>query len=155
MSSINLHINQGRPPSRFYLFFIGILGLAFLFFQKIRIRNLKTGLIKIVKKHLTKVYLISEGLKSVVKDFNKDRAEEEYGTAQDIANKLRYMVHKLEEINFFNDKEIKNIAESTILNFYQIEATLRTIAYEDLPAISEDKELLEFASRISLSSLPN
>jgi hypothetical protein len=45
------------------------------------------------------------------------------------------------------------LAENTLSNYFDIEASLRNLAYSDVQ-VPEDKNLIKIASHLSLSSLP-
>jgi hypothetical protein len=118
----------------------------------IKIKNWKIFAIAHLNKQLNKIYIITEGFKTISEKAKKEEALKEYDRAQNALEKYRYFFEQLEKHNFFSHRKTRLIAENTLCNFYAIEANLRNVAFSDV-TVPEDRELLEFASNLSMSSL--
>ena len=131
---------------------IGLLGLFSFLLKPFKVRWYKTGLIIKLNKRLYKVYISSEGLKSVAKDYTKEQALEAYPHYEEMLKDYRQLYSSLEKVHFFNNDTTKDVSEKTLSNFYSLESGTRRTAFADIN-ISTDKHLFEFASRLSLESL--
>jgi len=150
----NFHIAQGNPSYKLWIFNILSLGIvAYVTKKLLSARYWKTRIVVKLNKILGEIYVISEGLKVVVKDFDKEKAAQEHNKAKKVLLNYRSLISKLEKVDFFKNQETKTISENTLSNFYSIEAHIRMLAFSDKPVIPEDESLTEFASRLSLGSL--
>lgn len=132
---------------------ISTLGFFSFFKRKLNLKNLRTGLINSLSKRVKDIYVISEGLKQVVldTDASNNNISEAYPHAKKALEKYKRLYSSVEKRNFFGQKEMQDLSESTLANFYKIESHLRQIAYSDMN-VPEDKELTEFASTLSISN---
>jgi hypothetical protein len=120
--------------------------------------SLKTGFfttnIAKANKRLGSTLLLIEGLKTQIKDYNKEQAVETYPTVQDALKHFRTNIYqRLAADNFFDNLQTQEICDNIFSNLYDIEASLRNLAYTDVDTF-EDVSLQEFASNLSLSSIP-
>jgi hypothetical protein len=139
----------GRRPHAFYFRILKVLNNLRNFFK---IETLKSGLIDKITKQVADIYLLSEGAKNLIKNNEIENPVEAYPGAKKILKKIIRYHSALEKVNFFDQKDLKELSELCVANFYEIESNLRQIAYAD-KKVPEDKELTEFASNLSLSSI--
>lgn len=122
-------------------------------FQKL---NLRTGVIVFFKRNITKklnsIYIISEGLKAIVKNFDADKATQEYDFAKNLLFMYRDLYSKCNNVKFLYSGEIKELCDNTLSNFYDIESHLRRTGFAGITT-NDDGHLLDFSSQLSLNSL--
>jgi hypothetical protein len=133
-------------------YWIKVANILPAFTKKVSRVHLNTGFVVNLNKVLTKVYLITEGQKNVIDTFTKEKALESHAKSIKNLNLYRELHDALEKIDFFNNVSTKEILENIITNCYFLEGKLRMIAYSNSPTI-DDKNLIEFASHLSLGSL--
>lgn len=117
----------------------------------------KRNTIKYLNKSLSKIFLLSEGLKSVMYEieskeisYKKSQVEQVYQTSEKILIRYRKLMASLEKINYLENEEMKLICENTLSNFYSFEAFMRQLNFEDSSNINEDNRLSKFTSVLSL-----
>jgi hypothetical protein len=120
-------------------------------FLRSKLVGLKNWIIKGINKDLSKVYIMAEGLNKLVDEFNAEQAKAEYILASKALKKFRKYYTILEDIDFLNSEETKNLSENTLLIFYRIEGKLRSLSLHDETG-ENDKELKNVATRISINS---
>ncbi len=121
----------------------------------------KNRTINYIIRSMTKIYLISEGLKSVerkienieITEKNKKEIEALYEISEKMLLRFRKLMSPLEKVNYFENEEMKSITEDTLANFYSFEAHVRQIAFSNTKNI-DDKTISQFTSALSLGSLP-
>lgn len=119
--------------------------------------NFRTGIIvklrnDVIQK-LSSIYVYSEGYKALVDGFDKIQADQEYESVKLLLSNYRHIYRNLERRQFLNNKQIAQLCENTLYNYYDIEHKMRIIAFSD-EIVPEDKILTEVASNLSLSSIP-
>jgi hypothetical protein len=149
MSYANYHIDN-NSPNRFYEYIVNFLSF---FSSVLNRKNWRTGLVCSFNNKLAKWHLYSEGLKSVVKKFEKEAALKKHSTVLKMLKDFRSLYSQLEKIKFFKNPETEELIEGIVSNLYSAEASLRNIAYTEDCNNDEDQSLKEFASRLSLGSL--
>jgi hypothetical protein len=108
-----------------------------------------------INRDLNTLFLITEGVKAIINDKKIE------GDTVKIHSKykkalfaFRHTITILENVNFFRNPTTRKLCNNILDNYYTIEYQLRKIAYpETNNNQTEDQELLEFASSISLGSL--
>lgn len=123
--------------------------------NRIRKLNLHTGLIDAFNRSLTKTLIYSEGLKNITLKCNDpEEAAEAYPKAKDTFFKNVKFISRIESAHYFYNADTKRICDGIIDNFYAVESHLRRTAFSDSQSDTEkDKDLTEFASYLSLSSV--
>lgn len=147
----NFHIEQ--PGSHLTQWYLQLISLLSKIAKRIRLKRLKWGIVRRANKMLYKIYVESEGLKGVVKNSTIESAKGEHKKAIKALTVYRTMYEWLEDVDFFNNSDTKEIAENSLANFYYLERYLRRLSFSGNCEGSEDKNLLEFASALSLGSL--
>lgn len=153
---MNAHFHIDAPNDNLLNWYVRGISFCTKLLRQLRIKrpNFKWGLITRINKNLYKIYLESEGLKSVLKDVDAKEAKVVHPTVYRILCKHRKLYSVLEKVDFFGNSETKEICENLMTNFYWIERYLRRLAFSGMDKNQDDKNLTEFASTLSLSSLP-
>lgn len=106
-----------------------------------------------INRDLNKIFVRSEGIKSLIANPNVEITN--LKLVHSISKKslfhFRNSYARLEKNKFFKNSTTRKLSDSTLSNFYTIEYKLRTRAYADTET-SDDKEVLDFASSVSLGS---
>lgn len=115
--------------------------------------GIKRMIIGRINKQLSTLLIFSEGLKSLVSEYDIQRAKQELPFLEKTLSYFRDIYSDMEQVNFFKNKETELILENILLNFYQIEGELK---HKDFTGenSNDDKSLQSFASNLSLASLP-
>jgi hypothetical protein len=149
MSSINYHIGNNFP-NRFHEAIFNIISYIP---SRLSRRYWRTGLVVWINNKLAGWLLTTEGIKSIVKKFDKERAQKEYDSISRGLKGYRTLYSTLEKAKFLNNPETEQLIEGIVSNLYSAEATVRSIAFSESPSDPADRTLTEFASRLSLGSL--
>lgn len=161
MTSLNYHIDQAFP----YKLIDAKASILSTFRSIIKIfavRKWNTGIfLKFysllgLNRDLYKLYLITSGILKIHTDnpsLSLEDTKELHQQSKAMLLRFSSTFATLEHKRLFRNKESKQIAENTLSNLYKIEFELRKRAYSEAPIISEDRNLTEFASALSLSSL--
>jgi hypothetical protein len=115
-----------------------------------------TGFVLGVNKDLTKIFLITEGLKSVINspEYDKFFAKADHQYSKNSLLNYRQSFARLEKSRFFKNGTTRRLSNSVLDNLYKLEYELRKIAFDDQHSVTpEDSKLRQFASELSLSSL--
>lgn len=113
--------------------------------------HFKTGIVKGINKDLSKLLKYTEAFKIKVRSYDKERANKFHIDAEKGLKRVKSLYYKLEAANFFGLSRTQSLAEDILSNFYEIEATVRNIAFSKEENFSTDKKLQEFASYLSLT----
>lgn len=119
-------------------------------------RNLsfRTGVVSRLNKSLSRSYVYYEGLKKIIlSTTDKEQAVLDLPRARKVLFYHIRFFNTIEKLQYFRNAETKHLCERILDNLYSIEGHLRrtVFANSDLPV--NDKELREFASSVSLSSI--
>ena len=154
MISPDYHIDQllrVNPIAQIRVYFINFITF---FYRKTHL-SLHTGLVnkyrKTIIQRLNKTYVLTEGLKSIVRDYDRDQAIRQHDGVETLLIIYRLNFAKIENDDYAVTPLIKSLFEKIIENLYQIEFELRRKAFTDNPVL-DDKTLTEHAAHLSLSS---
>lgn len=154
---MNLHSSHiERVSGNWVLLLISsFIGIAYLF-RKLFSKPALTGSIN---NRLSKIYLISEGFLTVIKEKENDLSNKDLSRLHKVSGNLLKMYirlyTRLEKVEFINNQETKQISEDTLGCLYKLEAFTRNLYYATAPAIPEDRELIAYASSLSLGTAIN
>lgn len=141
--------------NRLFYFKVITLSIATRFrkFINNNLHSLKTGIIAGLYRDLGKIYLMVEGLKSVLDTIDLSQAKDEHRYAEKALVRFRRYYYLLEEASFLNHEGIKETATQTLLELYAIESKLRFLSFESPNENDTDDELRKAASLISLNTI--
>lgn len=117
---------------------------------RIKITRLIAGL----NNDLSKLFIVTEGLKSAID--NKKLAGDLLSSHEEYKQRLfsfRKTFAFLERVKFFRNNTTRKLCDEILANYYSIEYKLRIAAYPSKESSIDDEELLEFASSLSLNSI--
>lgn len=148
-----------ESPINNYLYRLRIICLSYLSKLKtfLKLKNLRTGAIARVTKQVEQIYLISEGLRKVIEENEVTSTEslvKFHSRLQRLLKRHLSYYTLLEKSGFLGQIEIKNLSELTLANFYAVEAKVRHLAYPENAKDSDDENLKDFITQLSLGSLP-
>lgn len=119
-----------------------------------RFVTLKNHIISTTNSDLSKIYMMVEGMENIIKKMDADQAKKAYPIIAKSIKKFNWYYGLLEDIQFFNNEETKDLSENILLMLYDIEGKLRMVSFDADPRIDcNDEELKNAATRISLNSL--
>lgn len=153
MSAIQLHIDPFYSNRNLdaKLFALKIVSNVRSFLRS-RLVGLKNWIIQTTNKDLAKVFIMVKGLNDIIEEFTPQQAKIELPLASKALRKFRKHYTILEKIEFFNNEETKFLSENTLLSLYHIEGKLRSLSLSEESSPSDDKDLQEIATRISINS---
>ncbi len=147
----NYDINKTSP--HWWVVFIGFIASVILLTRFIN----KGMLMNLMNNQLQKIYALSEHALEVVKqdtDVDQKTINKGYKSSKSVLKNYRNIYARLAKKDFYENQTTREIAENTLSNFYELEAHLRMLSFTaDCVPAPEDKELIEMASRLSMSSL--
>lgn len=152
MISTNYDINSINYGERIVEYRVYLIKVLAFFKKPLIYKTFKTGIIRSFNKTLLFSLVISEGIKTLVKQYDKATAQRTLSITQLKLKHYKKLYASLEEVKFFDNPETEEIAEKVLLNYYSIEAEVRNKALSD-NTLDKDKELQSFASNLSLDSL--
>lgn len=151
MSTVNYNIDDFRMKSNFRF---NIIASISAIIHPLKIKWLNTLFTRRINKDFALLLKKTRVIAEAAKKIDKETATETYPRVKATLFKFRKVVANLEKKNYYNNSTTKRLIESTLDNFYSIELSTRIIAFDDNHHNREDeKELVEFASRVSLRSL--
>jgi hypothetical protein len=153
MPAVNYNIDHNNLINRVLSCFVSSLVFAYKSLKFTGIKNFRTGLINRLEKKIIKVDLMSEGLVSKVSKYSQLEAKKKHdGIAQVLRDYIK-MYSLLTSANFFDNTQLREICSNTLNNFYEADAILKQKAFSDSQPNLEDKQLLEFASHMSITRI--
>lgn len=115
--------------------------------------SLLYSIISSINKDLGKTLIMIEGLNAhITKQGNQKFPEEDYITFMSLMKKYRSYYHLMEKVNFFDLDTTKELANTILMELYEIEFKIRANVFQDKTSEGYDKDLIDYASKISLHS---
>jgi hypothetical protein len=151
MSTLNYNIAQTNLRPNFKLSIFSFLSSIAII---LKIKALKRALVKNVNSDFTEIDKRLAALSEKAKIVSRAKAVEVYPDVKNLLFAYRRMIARFEKNSFFNSPTMQRLSESILDSLYSMESSLRIAAFDDIQQNREDeKELVEFASRVSLRSL--
>jgi hypothetical protein len=111
--------------------------------------------IKRIHKKMTLLNIELTGLIEIVNSYSKQEAKQDLPFATHLLNLYRRLMSKVEEINFFERKDIEEIFTHNLEMIYKIESTLRKKAFEDTGSTTKEKyQFMNDLSNQSINTIP-
>ena len=134
-------------------FFVTVAAVGLLVKKLIHLKISKTGIVARINRDLRDYNNRLQFYKQEIEGINSAEAKVEYRRIAKLLNDYRKFYFVLEKYNFFRYNQTELISEEVLTNLYSIEAVIKHKAFINVSKNPEDKELTEFASRISMSSI--
>jgi hypothetical protein len=152
MSIARYHIDKvsQASPGLFWVLVLGGVCTALVaFFSR------SGGLIGFVNRKLNAIHNDVEGVLDQIntEGLDAESAKKKYTHVERVLSKYKNIYNRLDKANFFNNDKTKEVSNALLVSLYSLEYQYRTVAFCDLTPSEEDKNLIDFASELSLGSL--
>jgi len=115
--------------------------------------SLLSNILSSINKDLGKTLIMIEGLNThITKQANEKIPEEVYIQFMKVMKKYRSHYHLMEKVDFFDLDITKELANSILMELYQIEFKLKSNVFQDKASDSSDRILIDYASKVSYNT---
>jgi len=106
-----------------------------------------------INKDLGKTLIMIEGLNAhITKQVDEKIPEEVYIQFMSVMKKYRSYYHLMEKVDFFDLNITKELANTILMELYDIEFKLKSNVFQDNESDGSDRVLIDYASKISYNT---
>ena len=115
--------------------------------------SLLTAILSGINKDLGKTLIMIEGLNAhITKQETEKIPVEVYSEFMTVMKKYRSYYHLMEKVDFFDLDLTKELANSILMELYDIEFKLKSNVFQDNESDGSDRALIDYASKISYNT---
>jgi hypothetical protein len=106
-----------------------------------------------INKDLGKTLIMIEGLNAhITKQVDEKIPEEVYIQFMSVMKKYRSYYHLMEKVDFFDLDITKELANTILMELYDIEFKLKSNVFQNNESDGSDRALIDYASKISYNT---
>ncbi len=115
--------------------------------------SLLTAILSGINKDLGKTLIMIEGLNAhITKQETEKIPVEVYSEFMTVMKKYRSYYHLMEKVDFFDLDLTKELANSILMELYDIEFKLKSNVFQDNESDGSERALIDYASKISYNT---
>lgn len=115
--------------------------------------SLLTAILSGINKDLGKTLIMIEGLNAhITKQDTEKIPEEVYSQFMTVMKKYRSYYHLMEKVDFFDLDITRELANSILMELYDIEFKLKSNVFQDNESDVSDRVLIDYASKVSYNT---